>query len=102
MRDPAGPLYVPVFIEHGTRRLHLGGVTPRPTGGVGGAAGLLVAKLGLRSIDVSGWSSRFRLPGGEVPPLPRSRRASFWVFPDYDETSRLVQLIIWVRERACQ
>jgi putative transposase len=25
-------LYVPVFIEHGTRRLHLAGVTARPTG----------------------------------------------------------------------
>jgi hypothetical protein len=25
-------LYVPVFIEHGTRRMHLGGVTANPTG----------------------------------------------------------------------
>jgi putative transposase len=25
-------LYVLVFIEHGTRRMHLGGVTPNPTG----------------------------------------------------------------------
>ena len=24
--------YVPVFIEHGTRRMHLGGVTANPTG----------------------------------------------------------------------
>jgi putative transposase len=32
-------LYVLVFIEHGTRRMHLGGVTVNPTGGVDGAAG---------------------------------------------------------------
>jgi putative transposase len=25
-------IYVPVFIEHGTRRMHLGGVTASPTG----------------------------------------------------------------------
>ena len=25
-------VYVPVFIEHGTRRMHLGGVTTHPTG----------------------------------------------------------------------
>jgi hypothetical protein len=32
-------LHVLVFIEHGTRRLHLAGVTAYPTGGMGGAAG---------------------------------------------------------------
>jgi len=32
-------LYVLVFVEHGSRRLHLAGVTARPTRGMGGAAG---------------------------------------------------------------
>ena len=32
-------LYVLVFIEHGTRRMHLGGITAHPTGDVDGAAG---------------------------------------------------------------
>jgi putative transposase len=32
-------LYVLVFIEHGSRRLHVAGVTACPAGGAGGAAG---------------------------------------------------------------
>jgi putative transposase len=46
-------LYVLVFIEHGTRRMHLGGVTEHPTGEWDGAAGRnLAMSLGERFADI--------------------------------------------------
>jgi hypothetical protein len=48
-------LYVLVFIEHGTRRMHLGGVTANPTGGwTVQQARNLALSLGQRFDQISG------------------------------------------------
>jgi hypothetical protein len=68
-------LYVLVFIEHGTRRLHLAGVTARPTGAWAANATWLRCSASTRPITTA--TGRIS-PGGSGPRIARRGLSGTW------------------------